>query len=60
MVFRSKVTIRCIFIDKYLGDGGRSALALIRILWIVVCFDVSCLVVEVDEICVTDYIVRNL
>ena len=30
-----KVTIWCIFIDKYLGDGGRSALALIRILWIV-------------------------
>lgn len=21
MVFRDKVTIRCIFIDKYLGDG---------------------------------------
>lgn len=32
MVFRDKVTIWCIFIDKYLGDGGRSALALIRIL----------------------------
>lgn len=30
-----KVKIWCIFIDKYLGDGGRSALALIRILWIV-------------------------
>lgn len=28
------MTIWCIFIDKYLGDGGRSALALIRILWI--------------------------
>ena len=25
-------TITCIFIDKYLGDGDRSALALIRIL----------------------------
>lgn len=24
MVFGSKVTIWCIFIDKYLGDGGRS------------------------------------
>lgn len=32
LVFRDKVTIRCIFIDKYLGDGGRSALAMIRIL----------------------------
>lgn len=59
MVFRSKVTIWCIFIDKYL-EGVRSALALIRILWIVGCFDVSYLVVEVDEIFVTDYIVRNL
>lgn len=28
MVFGSKVTIWCIFIDKYLGDGGRSAVAL--------------------------------
>lgn len=27
-------TITCIFIDKYLGGGGRSALALIRILCI--------------------------
>lgn len=53
------MTIRCIFIDKYL-EGVRSALALIRILWIVGCFDVSYLVVEVDEIFVTDYIVRNL
>lgn len=26
------MTIRCIFIDKYLGDGGRSALALILII----------------------------
>lgn len=41
--------ITCIFIDKYLG-GGWFAVALISILWIVVCFDVSCLVVEVDEI----------
>lgn len=32
MVFRGNGTITCIFIDKYLGDGGRSALALIRIL----------------------------
>ena len=30
-------TIEYIFIDKYLG-GGRSAVALIRVLWIVVCF----------------------
>lgn len=28
------MTIWCIFIDKYLGDG-RSAVSLIRILWIV-------------------------
>lgn len=49
LVFRDKVTIRCIFIDKYLGDG-RFVLAMIRILWIVGCFDVSYLVVEVDEI----------
>lgn len=34
MVFRNKETIRCIFIDKYLG-GGWSAVALIRVLWIV-------------------------
>ena len=34
MVFRSKLTIWCIFIDKYLG-GGWSAVALIRVLWIV-------------------------
>lgn len=34
MVFGSKVTIWCIFIDKYLG-GGWSAVALIRVLWIV-------------------------
>ena len=59
MVFGSNGTIKCIIIYKYLGDG-RSALALIRILWIVGCFDVSNLVVEVDEIFVTDYIVRNL
>ena len=31
MVFRDKVTIWCIFIDKYLG-GGRSAVALILII----------------------------
>lgn len=37
------------FIDKYLGDG-RFVLAMIRILWIMGCFDVSYLVVEVDEI----------
>ena len=59
MVFRGNGTIKCIIIYKYLGDG-RSALALIRILWLVGCFDVSYLVVEVDEIFVTDYIVRNL
>ncbi len=59
MVFRGNGTIKCIIIYKYLGDG-RSALALIRILWIVGCFDVSYLVVEVDEIFVTDYIVRIL
>lgn len=59
MVFGGNGTIKCIIIYKYLGDG-RSALALIRILWIVGCFDVSYLVVEVDEIFVTDYIVRNL
>lgn len=41
--------ITCIFIDKYLG-GGWFAGALIRGLWIVGCFDVSCLVAEVDEI----------
>lgn len=41
--------ITCIFIDKYLG-GGRFAVALIRGLWIVECFDVGCLGVEVDEI----------
>ena len=34
MVFGSKLTIWCIFIDKYLG-GGWSAVALIRVLWIV-------------------------
>ena len=34
LVFRSKLTIWCIFIDKYLG-GGWSAVALIRVLWIV-------------------------
>lgn len=31
MVFGTKETIRCIFIDKYLG-GGRSAVALILII----------------------------
>ena len=40
--------ITCIFIDKYFG-GGWSAEALIRVLF-VGCFDVSCLVAEVDEI----------